>query len=258
MAWIESHQEIGRHPKTKRLARYLGVSIPAAIGYLHLLWWWALDYAQDGDLSKYDLTDIADATFWEDAPDILINALYESDWLEKKEDGYLIHDWEEYAGRLLEKRRTDAERKRLARENKDKKQFDKDVQETSNGRPTDVEGTVPNRTVPYHTNIYSPEFEEFWSHYPRKIDKKLAYKAWGTRLKEKHKPSDIILAAKNYANTCRLDHREDKFIKHASTFLGPNKHFEEWVTVRPRERPPTENERQMAEIIKELEAQGRA
>ena len=49
--WIKSYQDLGRHPKTSRLARTLGISRPAAIGHWHLLWWWALDYAKDGDLA---------------------------------------------------------------------------------------------------------------------------------------------------------------------------------------------------------------
>ena len=52
MAWIESHQELRHHYKTKRLARELKVTVAAAIGHLHCLWWWAIDFAPDGDLSK--------------------------------------------------------------------------------------------------------------------------------------------------------------------------------------------------------------
>ena len=51
MAWIKSQQVLREHPKLKRLARRLEVSVPAALGHLHMLWWWALDYAQDGDLT---------------------------------------------------------------------------------------------------------------------------------------------------------------------------------------------------------------
>lgn len=49
MPWIESHTTIGSHPKTRKLARRLEVSIPEAVGILHLLWhcsataWRALD-----------------------------------------------------------------------------------------------------------------------------------------------------------------------------------------------------------------------
>ncbi|WP_067931222.1 hypothetical protein [Alicyclobacillus kakegawensis] len=64
MAWIESHQELARHPKTKKLARELNDTVRGAIGLLHLLWWWAMDYAEDGDLSRFDYEDIADAVMW--------------------------------------------------------------------------------------------------------------------------------------------------------------------------------------------------
>jgi len=40
--YIQSHEEIATHPKTRRLARALGISLPTVIGHLHLLWWWCL------------------------------------------------------------------------------------------------------------------------------------------------------------------------------------------------------------------------
>lgn len=137
MAWIESHQELARHPKTLRLARRLGVSVPAAIGHLQLLWWWAMDFAPDGSLTAFDDAEIADAVMWDGSPDALIDALSAAKFIDCAPDGegYVIHDWQDYAGRLIERRRQDAERKR-----------------TSRGRPPDVTApsgvTVPNRTVP--------------------------------------------------------------------------------------------------------------
>ena len=61
MAWIESHQELARHPKTRKLARRLGVNLPTAIGHLHMFWWWAMDYSKSGDITSFDAIDIADA-----------------------------------------------------------------------------------------------------------------------------------------------------------------------------------------------------
>jgi hypothetical protein len=48
--WIQSHQDVREHPKTRKLAARLRVNVPEAVGLLHLLWWWALSYASDGDL----------------------------------------------------------------------------------------------------------------------------------------------------------------------------------------------------------------
>lgn len=111
MAWIESHQELRDHPKVRRFARRLGISIPAAIGHLHLLWWWALDYAMDGDLSKYDAADIADAAQWDGDPDEFLAALMEcgvgggAGFVERTEAGeLLLHDWWDYAGKLIQQR----------------------------------------------------------------------------------------------------------------------------------------------------------
>lgn len=116
MAWIESHQELGRHPKMKKLARRLHISRPTAIGHLHYLWWWALDFAQDGVLDKFDNDDIAEAMEWEGDSDELVAALIESGYIDETNHGLMLHDWGEYAGKLLERRAKDRARKRTAAE----------------------------------------------------------------------------------------------------------------------------------------------
>lgn len=74
---------------------------------------------------------------------------------------------------------------------------------------------------------YTAEFEEFWSVYPRLKEKKAAYKQWRARLKEKHKPADLITAARHYAKEVRG--KEEQFIKQGKTFLGPNKPFADYL-----------------------------
>ena len=75
MAFIPSHQELARHPKTRKAARLLGVPLPTMLGYLHLLWYWAMDYAKDGDLSRYDPEDFAEGAQWEGDPARFVAAL---------------------------------------------------------------------------------------------------------------------------------------------------------------------------------------
>jgi hypothetical protein len=183
MAWLESHQTLANHPKTLKLARLLNVPRVTAVGHLHFLWWWALDYAQDGDLSKFDEMDIAVAADWQGEPDVLLAGLKRAGFV--NEDGR-IHDWYEYTGRLIERRRADAERKREARS--------KDVQRPSAGHPEDGvrNRTVPNTTVPNPTRTqpnqpavrvlrleYPGEFETFWGAVVRKEPSKAkAFEAW--------------------------------------------------------------------------------
>lgn len=143
MAWIESHQELARHPKTKRLARLLGIGIPAAIGHLHLLWWWALDFAQDGDLSRHEIEDIEDAALWDAGPGVLVRALLVAGFLDRDENDRLsIHDWSEYGGALVARRVRDADRKRQWREQQ------KAAESTGDG--PDAEAAGPSG-VPYLT-----------------------------------------------------------------------------------------------------------
>jgi hypothetical protein len=145
MAYIESHQEIEEHPKTKRLARSLGELLPpmpvevlrsVAIGYLHRLWWWAISYAPEGDITKYGAAGIADGVGWPGDPDSFLAALMDSGWVDR--DGEL-HDWGDYAGKLIERRRKEAARKREQRQGED-------IRETSDGHPQDVAGNKPNLT----------------------------------------------------------------------------------------------------------------
>lgn len=100
MAWIESHQEVGAHPKLKRLARHLEVSRPTAVGHLHYLWWWCLSFAVDGDLSKFDVEEIAEGAEWEGNARPFVTALIKTGWLD--EEPLRVHDWMTYAHRMVE------------------------------------------------------------------------------------------------------------------------------------------------------------
>lgn len=116
MAWLESHQSLRDHPKKDRLAELLfNGSVPidvgdyAAAGLLHYLWYWALDYAHDGDLSRFSDSQIAKGCRYHGDGMTLIQSLIEAGFLD--EDRH-IHDWDEYAGRLLAKRDQDRTRKK--------------------------------------------------------------------------------------------------------------------------------------------------
>lgn len=132
MAWIESHQTLGNHPKLIRLAATLKIQKAQAVGHLHYLWWWALDYAPSGDLAKITHHEIADASKWDGDPKAFQDALMKCGWLE---EDFKLHDWYEYAGRLIDARKRDAKRKR-------------DIRRTSGGHPADGGGTQPNSTQP--------------------------------------------------------------------------------------------------------------
>ena len=115
MAWIKSEQALGKHPKLQLLAKELDISIPQAVGHLHLLWWWAVDYAEDGDVTRYK-DFIPFAAQYEGDPNKFTKALIKFNWIDEEEDKLVIHDWLEYTGALIEIRQKDAERKRQSRQ----------------------------------------------------------------------------------------------------------------------------------------------
>jgi hypothetical protein len=113
MAWIESHQSLGGHLKLRRLARELRIHRAQAIGHLHFLWWWALDNAPTGNLSALAPAEIAEVAEWPGSEDQFLAALKSCGWIDENGE---IHDWADYAGKIVTSRQSNRERQRLARE----------------------------------------------------------------------------------------------------------------------------------------------
>ena len=106
MAWVPSHTSLAHHPKLRRAASIAGVSEPAMIGHLHLLWWFALDLAPEGDLSRYDAHDLAIAAKFDGDPDVFVKALQQCG--PAGTVGFLtldmrLHDWDDYGGKYTRK-----------------------------------------------------------------------------------------------------------------------------------------------------------
>jgi len=83
---------------------------------------------------------------------------------------------------------------------------------------------------------YSLEFEQFWSIYPRTtgMSKVAAYRCWNTCVKTyKAKPEELIASAEHYRQQCVTGRTEEKFMKHPTTWLGPDKHYEPFITGIP-------------------------
>ena len=76
---------------------------------------------------------------------------------------------------------------------------------------------------------YCVRFDSTWSVYPRKKEKAAAYKAYKERLADGFSEDELETAVKRYADECRILGTEEQFIKHASTFFGPNKPFVDYL-----------------------------
>lgn len=110
--WLESHADLRDHPKLDLLMELLAVTRRDACGLLHFVWWRTLTYAPSGDLSDFTDGQIARWADWDGDPGHLVSALKTAGFLDASRQ---IHDWEDFAGRWIDRRNADADRKREAR-----------------------------------------------------------------------------------------------------------------------------------------------
>lgn len=120
--WIKVDQDLRQHFKVKQMARILDTSVAAVCGHMQFLWSWALDYAPNGDISRFDAWDIADAAGWDGDPEQFYDALFavggkdRPGFLEHGDDGaVMIHDWMEHTGKIFESNQKDRDRKKETR-----------------------------------------------------------------------------------------------------------------------------------------------
>lgn len=111
MPWIESHVDLSEHPKMYDLCARLKIRKPEAMGLLHMLWHFTMKFAwRDGDLRRFTPKSVSLALDWRGDHDKLFTALRESGWLEDMK----IHDWLDYAGKIVRDRLYNEERKSTA------------------------------------------------------------------------------------------------------------------------------------------------
>ena len=149
VAWIELHQPVWTHRKTYALAAQLGLDDTYAAAHVIRLWTWALDNAPRGDLSDVPDRAIALGAGWRKNATTFVSALITAGFVD---DDRQLHDWMEYAGRLIQKREANALRMRNARgthttTNEDARA--EHVRRTVHSTSVACAGaTVPDQTIP--------------------------------------------------------------------------------------------------------------
>jgi len=95
--WIESHQSLVAHPKLFKLASLTKMHPDLCIGKLHRLWWWTLQYCENGYLNRYTPEEIGYGIGIEDLDmaNMFFEALCVAGWVDK--DEMRLHDWWDYA-----------------------------------------------------------------------------------------------------------------------------------------------------------------
>lgn len=169
---------------------------PAALGYYVAAVSYASDNLTDGlieeRVAKHSLH----------VPEDVINFLVEIGKWEVVEGGWLIHNYAKWQN-SREQIEAARERDRNRKANNRSEDIPNGIQTESENTPDGIQPAVNQNTKPKHNNqndsssdesntpqtphrdpdAYTPEFEAFWTAYPRRKAKRAAWKAWKAAVK---------------------------------------------------------------------------
>ena len=237
MAWISVHESVVG-AKLRLFAKELNASQNEALGLLITLWLWGIHNADRyGKIVGATKSDVA-KVIYSGLNDKLnpidsVDALIKTNWIDIDEDGLYIHDWNEWQKqwyKAIDVRDKDRERKRKEKLRQNESDASKKTEKASSSdKQTD--------------KAYSTDFEDFWNVYPRKVGKGEAYKKYLARLNDGWSPEQLLQSAKKYRSQVVNERTEEKYIKHAKTFLSENTPFADYLTKTERQASkPVEEE----------------
>lgn len=166
MAWIELHQGMPGHRKTRRVKSILEIDTPTAVGHMCLLWLWALDNAEDGSIGGMLNQEIADVCEYKGDADTFVEALVEAGYLIKTEDDLVLHDWADYCGRLMDKREQNRHRQQRYRENHKGEQHRKKADPAPPPPPPEIPQPEPAPAP----EVHDPELAKAMTFYMNRVN----------------------------------------------------------------------------------------
>jgi hypothetical protein len=244
---IQSHRPLAGHPKTTRLARRLGISVPAAIGHLHLLWWWAAGYTEAGNLAPYAIDEIEAEAMWDGEPGELIASLVAAGFIDETPGGLTVHDWYDYWGKHEHRLKKQAEynrgyRERTANTSKGSREHIESISITSRERLRGEEireyippiSPIDEKPAGKITQIESARtkeltegFEEFYRAYPRKVGKSAASKSWFALKPNAEMRATILAALEQHKASRDWQKNGGQFVPHPATWLNGKRWLDE-------------------------------
>ncbi len=236
------------HYKRDKLRSLLG---DKGIVALLDLWLKTAQIRPKGVFNGMDKKAIATSAGWKGSPEKFINALLESGFLEKdSQNNFFLHDWEEHQGWVYHSDERSEKAKNAVRAREEKKlKMDKKLSKTQNEihlkSELDVSPSPPPPPPPSppplqnkeskhmcDSDLFSPDFEEFWKQYPHfNRNKRGAYAKYQACLKGKSRnnkatPEQLLRAARRYSEAVR--DQDPQYVLHATTFLGEQERWFEY------------------------------
>lgn len=89
-------------------------------------------------------------------------------------------------------------------------------------------------------NIYTSQFNKFWTEYPNKKEKDVAFGVFKNLKKEEQ--MQVVIATRNYRIQTEREKQEKRFIKHPATFLRKNR-WKDYLGIAEKEETQVMDER---------------
>jgi len=130
--WTRVDTGLRDHRKVRRLARSLEIEEAHALGLIVNFWLFSLNNWGHGIVDQ-DPDEIAHACVWKGDAQDLVDAMFDSGFLELKNKLWLIHDWDNYGGKYIKQVERNRDRAAEWRDEKKKHKADaKEITETLN------------------------------------------------------------------------------------------------------------------------------
>lgn len=107
--------------------------------------------------------------------------------------------------------------------------------------------------------MYSPEFEQCWAVYPRKIGKLSAWKAFSKAIKNGANYEEIGNGVIEYSKHLTANRTEQRFILHFATFINQQRYLDDYATERANQRRKSDTGLSMVaaiEVVSQNQPQG--
>lgn len=197
----------------------------------------------DGAIHRAHLPRLCDGIFavvmGEDTPEDLAARLVKvGAWIEAP-DGWVIASWDKWnlTAEEIQSRRSGRQKGAAIgnhrRWHEARGEFDPACvycTESLSGQSSDSLGIgIATESESTKTETYARDFASWYADYPRKVGRQAAEKAYRARRRAGLTAEDLLRARENYAVSVATV--ESQFIKHPSTFLGPD--VVEWIAAAP-------------------------
>lgn len=190
------------------------------VGHLHSLWHFTLRNAwRDANLEPWGDDGIAHAARWTGDHAVFCSALREVKFL----DQYVVHSFIERAGKLINDRRYNEQRRVDAVKRRKPASVRRKAEATVHNL------TVPDLTVPDPTITPAPKklgFEEIWNRYPKRLGRKEAEKHFKATVITEVDFESMVQALGNYKRYIHDKKIEEQFIKMGSSWFN---NWRDWV-----------------------------